>query len=157
MTSAVRSLVPGRRRSGGTHDRTSSGQVRSGPWRLGARHPVLLPVFYLVVTGFKTEATAVLLPPRILPFGDELPLSFTPTLENFREVFDRGFGPFVLHSVVAVGVSTAIVMALAIPCAFALVWRPGRRNHVLFFFLSTKFLPAVGVIIPIFVIAGTWV
>ena len=113
-------------------------------------------MFYLVVTGFKTEATAVLLPPRILPFGDEVPLSFTPTLENFREVFDRGFGPFVLHSVVAVGVSTAIVMALAIPCAFALVWRPGRRNQdVLFFFLSTKFLPAVGVIIPIFVIAGT--
>ena len=86
-------------------------------------------MFYLVVTGFKTEATAVLLPPRILPFGDEVPLSFTPTLENFREVFDRGFGPFVLHSVVAVGVSTAIVMALAIPCAFALVWRPGRRNR----------------------------
>ena len=144
MTSAVRSLVPGRRRSVGTH--ASSNIERAGPIRtvaLGARHPVLLPVFYLVVTGFKTEATAVLLPPRILPFGDEVPLSFTPTLENFREVFDRGFGPFVLHSVVAVGVSTAIVMALAIPCVCPRV--PGRRNRdVLFFFLSTKFLPAVG-------------
>ena len=46
-------------------------------------------------------------------------------------------------------------MALAIPCAFALVWRPGRRSQdVLFFFLSQRSsTPAVGVIIPIFVIA----
>jgi sorbitol/mannitol transport system permease protein len=156
MTSAVRSLLPGRRGAGGTH--TSSHVERAGPirtiaaWVLGILF--FFPVFYLVVTGFKTEATAVLLPPKILPFGDGLPLSFTPTLDNFREVFDRGFGPFVLHSVIAVGVSTAIVMALAIPCAYALVWRPGKKNQdILFFFLSTKFLPAVGVIIPIFVIA----
>ena len=90
MTSAVRSLVPVA--MVGWHPRFIEHRAgRSDPDRggLGARHPVLLPVFYLVVTGFKTEATAVLLPPRILPFGDEVPLSFTPTLENFREVFDR--------------------------------------------------------------------
>jgi sorbitol/mannitol transport system permease protein len=55
---------------------------------------------------------------------------------------------------IAVGLSMVLIVLLAVPCAYALVWRPGRRSYdILFFFLSTKFLPAVGVIIPIFVIA----
>jgi sorbitol/mannitol transport system permease protein len=112
------------------------------------------PVLYLVATSFKTEAAAVVLPPKIFPFGDGLPLSFTPTTENYAEVLGRGFGPFFLHSMIAVGLSMVLIVLLAVPCAYALVWRPGRRSYdILFFFLSTKFLPAVGVIIPIFVIA----
>lgn len=112
------------------------------------------PILYLVITAFKTEAAAVVLPPGILPFGGGLPFSFTPTFENFAAVLDRGFSPFFLHSLVAVGVSTVLVVVLAVPCAFSLVWRPGKRiRNILFFFLSTKFLPAIGVIIPIFIIA----
>ena len=121
-------------------------------WAIGL--VFFFPVLYLVITAFKTEAAAVVLPPGILPFGDGLPFSFTPTTENFGAVFDRGFGPFFLHSLVAVGVSSVLIVVLAVPCAYSLVWRRGKRSYdILFFFLSTKFLPAVGVIIPIFVIA----
>jgi sorbitol/mannitol transport system permease protein len=121
-------------------------------WIIGLLY--FFPVLYLVATAFKTEAAAVVLPPKVLPLGDNLPFSFTPTTENFAEVLDRGFGPYVQHSMIAVGVSIILIVLLAVPCAYALVWRRGRRSmDILFFFLSTKFLPAVGVIIPIFVIA----
>jgi len=112
------------------------------------------PVFYLIVTGFKTEAAAVLLPPQLFPFGDQFPAGFTPTLENYKAIFDRGFGPYFLNSIIVVVASSVLIVALALPCAYALVWRRGKRSsNVMFFFLSTKFLPAVGVIIPIFIIA----
>jgi sorbitol/mannitol transport system permease protein len=112
------------------------------------------PVFYLIVTGFKTEAAAVLLPPQLFPIGAQFPAGFTPTLENYQAIFDRGFGPYFLNSIIVVTASSALIVALALPCAYALVWRPGKRSsNIMFFFLSTKFLPAVGVIIPIFIIA----
>lgn len=117
---------------------------------------VFFPVLYIFVTGFKTEAGALELPPTFIPVPDgiNLPLTFVPTTENYAEVLDRGFWPFFQNSLLVVGVSTFLVIALALPCAYALTWRRHRRSeNVLFFFLSTKFLPAVGVIIPIFVIA----
>jgi sorbitol/mannitol transport system permease protein len=116
---------------------------------------VFFPVLYIFVTGFKTEATAVALPPSILPFpGTNLPGTFAPTMENYQEVLNRNFVPFFTNSVIAVVASTALVMALALPCAFGLTWRRYENSRgVLFFFLSTKFLPAVGVIIAIFYIA----
>lgn len=111
------------------------------------------PVLYIFVTGFKAEQHALNLPPTIFPVPD-VPLGFAPTIENYAEVLERGFLPFFQHSMIAVVVSTILVILLAYPCAYALVWRRNRRaQSILFFFLSTKFLPAVGVIIPIFVIA----
>ena len=155
MAVSVRSIV-GRRTK--TKARAGSGVEQAGrlhailAWVVGLLY--FFPVLYLVATAFKTEAAAVLLPPKVLPFGDNLPFSFTPTTENFAQVLDRGFGPFFLHSIIAVGFSLVLIVLLAVPCAYALVWRRGRRSmDILFFFLSTKFLPAVGVIIPIFVIA----
>jgi len=113
----------------------------------------IFPVLYLFVTGFKSERNALNLPPTIFPFPN-VPLGFPPTTENYAEVLERGFVPFFQHSMIAVVASTILVMVLAFPCAYALVWRRHRRaQNILFFFLSTKFLPAVGVIVPIFVIA----
>lgn len=114
------------------------------------------PVLYIFVTGFKTEAAALVLPPAIFPVpaGVDLPLTFTPTLANYAEVLDRGFWPFFEHSLFVVGMSTLLVIVLALPAAYSLTWRRHKRaQNVLFFFLSTKFLPAVGVIVPIFIIA----
>lgn len=114
------------------------------------------PVLYIVVTGFKTEANAVALPPTILPVpqGIDLPGMFTPTLENYEEVLSRSFWPFFQNSVIVVLISTLLVLALALPCAYGLTWRrhEGSRG-VLFFFLTTKFLPAVGIIVALFYIA----
>jgi sorbitol/mannitol transport system permease protein len=117
---------------------------------------VFFPVLYLFLTGFKAESAALNLPPTLIPVPQGvkgIPLSFEFTLDNFAEVLGRGFGPFFQHSVVAVAGSTVLVLLLAVPAAYALTWRRGKRwRDILFFFISTKFLPPVGVIIPIFVI-----
>ena len=115
------------------------------------------PAFQLFITGFKTEAAALDLPPGLIPVpggAAGIPGTFPFTLENYQDVLARGFGPFFLHSLFVVVVSAILTVALALPAAFALVWHgTPRSRNVLFFFLSTKFLPVVGVIVPIFVIS----
>jgi sorbitol/mannitol transport system permease protein len=121
---------------------------------------VFFPVLYLVATSLKTEAAAVVLPPTFLPLpGVNLaptempPFTFAPTFEQYQTILDRGFGPFFSRSVVAVVGSTILVLLLAIPCSYALAFRmiAGWRD-TLFFFISTKFLPPVGIIVPIYII-----
>src|SRR6266566_8690476 len=118
------------------------------------------PVLYLVATSLKTEAAAVLLPPTFIPLpGLNLaptempPFTFSPTFEQYQTILDRGFGPFFFRSVVVVIASGALVLVLAVPCAYALAFRmiEGWRD-TLFFFISTKFLPPVGIIVPIYII-----
>lgn len=105
---------------------------------------VFFPVLYIVLTGFKTEATAITLPPKFF---------FHPTLDQYREIRSLGFFPFFRNSVIASLVSTAIVMVLAVPAAYALALRPMKKwKDVLFFFISTKFLPPAGIIVPLYVI-----
>ena len=68
-------------------------------------------------------------------------------------MFDQGIGPAMLNSVFATGVSTILVLLLGMPAAFALSLRPVRKTQdVLFFFISTKMLPVVAAIIPLYVI-----
>ncbi len=105
---------------------------------------VFFPVLYIVLTGFKSEATAITLPPKFF---------FHPTLDQYREIRSLGFFPFFRNSVIASLVSTAIVMVLAVPAAYALALRPMKKwKDVLFFFISTKFLPPAGIIVPLYVI-----
>src|SRR5216683_3025891 len=118
------------------------------------------PVLYLVATSLKTEAAAVVLPPTFIPLPfvnlaptEMPPFTFSPTFEQYQTVLERGFGPFFLRSVVAVVGSGLLVLVLAVPCAYALAFRmiEGWRD-TLFFFISTKFLPPVGIIVPIYII-----
>ena len=107
------------------------------------------PLFWLTLNGFKEESVANASPV----------LFFDPTLDRFSEVtedsggllsFTEAFG----NSFWIVMISTVIVMALAVPAAYALAIRPMRMwRDVLFFFISTKFLPLVGIIMPLWVIA----
>ena len=72
--------------------------------------------------------------------------SQTPGLLSFNEA--------ITNSIVIVGLSTLIVMLLAVPAAYALSIRPVKKSRdVLFFFISTKFLPIVAGILPIWIIA----
>ncbi|GAA4723576.1 carbohydrate ABC transporter permease [Isoptericola chiayiensis] len=104
------------------------------------------PVAWLAMTAFKQEAEAQSDPPTFF---------FTPTLDQFRAVVEGGSGTYVLNSVIATGVSTLLVLLLGIPAAYALSIRPVEKvSDVLFFFISTKMLPVVAVIVPIYVIAG---
>jgi sorbitol/mannitol transport system permease protein len=105
---------------------------------------VFFPVLYMFLTGFKSENAAVELPPRLI---------FWPTLENYEAVFGINFVPFFRNSIFTSLVSTFFVMLLAIPCAYALaLYRPKKWKDVLFFFISTRFLPVAGVIVPLYVL-----
>src|SRR6266487_1386441 len=118
------------------------------------------PVLYLVATSLKSEAAAVLLPPTFIPLpGFDLaptempPFTFAPTFEQYQTILDRGFGPFFARSLTVVIGSTILVIVLAVPCAYALAFKmiEGWRD-TLFFFISTKFLPPVGIIVPVYII-----
>lgn len=133
--------TPGRKRR-----KRPEGQVSAGhailAWVVGLI--MFFPVLYMVLTGFKTENAAVQLPPQLI---------FWPTLENYQSVFSINFFPFFLNSLIASLGSTLLVMLLAIPCAYALaIDRPKNWKNVLFFFISTRFLPPAGVIVPLYII-----
>lgn len=105
-----------------------------------------LPVLWMVLTSFKQESVASTNPPTFF---------FEPTLDQYRAVLDAGAGSYFLNSLIATGVSTLLVIVLAVPAAYALSIRPVKKTQdVLFFFISTKMLPVVAVIMPIYVIAG---
>jgi sorbitol/mannitol transport system permease protein len=103
-----------------------------------------LPVLWMVITAFKPESAAETWPPKF---------TFSPTLAQFRLVFS-GWGPYVTHSLIATTVSTLLVLVLGVPAAYALSVYPVKHwRDGLFFFISTKMLPIVAVIGPLYVIA----
>ena len=103
-----------------------------------------LPVLWMIITAFKPESAAETWPPRFI---------FSPTLAEFRLVFS-GIGPFLTHSVIATVGSTILVLLLGVPASYALSVHPVKHwRDGLFFFISTKMLPIVAVIGPLYVIA----
>ena len=97
----------------------------------------IIPVLYMVLTSFHSEADASTNPPDITA-----PL----TLQGYRQFFGQGTNtspwPYLANSITASVSSTIIVILLAFPAAYALSIRPVRKwSDVLFFFLSTKMLP----------------
>ena len=109
----------------------------------------VLPVLWMVLTSFHSEEAAATNPPSLAA-----PL----TLEGYRNFFGAGGGaspwPSLLNSLTASVVSTILVLLLAIPAAYALSIRPVRKwTDVMFFFLSTKMLPIVAGLLPIYLFA----
>jgi len=116
-------------------------------WALGAWVLTLLffaPVAWMVLTSLHQEADAATNPPSL----------FAPlTLSNYGLLFDRGVAPFLINSATASVVSTLLVLALSIPAAYALSIKPVEKwTDVMFFFLSTKFLPAIAALLPIYLL-----
>jgi sorbitol/mannitol transport system permease protein len=105
---------------------------------------IVFPIAWMVLTGFKDEVSAYQMPPSLI---------FTPILDNLNEALNSNIMSYLSHSVVAVGASTIAALALGIPAAFALVWHPRKSNEgVLFWLISTKFMPAVGVLVPLYIL-----
>ncbi|MDX6257392.1 MAG: polyol transport system permease protein [Frankiales bacterium] len=103
------------------------------------------PVAWMALTGLKHEQDAAVSTPKFI---------FKPTFDEFSSVWDRGLQSYLVHSVIITLVSTVLVLALALPAAYALSLRPVRKwRDVLFFMISTKMLPIVGAIIPLYVLA----
>ncbi|MFD0116446.1 carbohydrate ABC transporter permease [Streptomyces sp. NPDC058320] len=108
-----------------------------------------LPIAWMVLTSFHSEESAATNPPS---FAASL------TLDGYRDFFGTAGGaspwPALVNSTVASLASTLFVLVLALPAAYALSIRPVRKwTDVLFFFLSTKMLPVVAGLLPIYLFA----
>ena len=107
---------------------------------------IFFPILWTVLTSFKTEAQAIASPPLFL--------GFDWTLENYGEVQERSnyFRHFMNSVVISLG-STLVGLVIAIPAAWAMAFVPTKRTkNVLMWMLSTKMLPPVGVLIPIYLL-----
>jgi sorbitol/mannitol transport system permease protein len=113
-------------------------------WAIGLLF--FFPVLWMFLTGFKQESEASTDPPTFF---------FTPTLDQYRAIFDRSeFSSYFLNSLYASVVSIVLVLLLATPAAYALSVRPVKAwRDSLFFFLSTRMMPAVASILPLYIIA----
>jgi len=123
---------------------------RIGPISLSALTWVIailfvFPLIWMVLTSFKQEADAYTDPPKLV---------FGPTLDQFAGVIDRGFLPYLANSAFVTVLVVLIVLIFAIPAAYALSIAPVKgTTNALGFFLSTKMLPIVAAIIPLYVIS----
>ena len=107
---------------------------------------LFFPLGWLILTAFKTELQAIAVPPLVI---------FEPTLENFHIVQERSdYMLYALNSLITSLSSTVLGLALAAPAAYAMAFYPGKRTKdVLMWMLSTKMMPAVGALMPIYVLA----
>lgn len=111
-------------------------------WVIGLT--LFFPVLWTILTSFKTEGEAIATPPSFLLFDW--------TLENYVEVQSRSnYFKHALNSVVISLGSTGIGLIVAIPAAWAMAFSPTKRTRgILMWMLSTKMLPSVGVLVPIY-------
>ncbi len=105
---------------------------------------IFFPILWTILTSFKTEAQAINDPPLFL--------FFDWTLENYGVVQERSnYMRFLWNSVIIAGGSTVLGIIVAVPAAWSMAFVPSKRTKdVLLWMLSTKMLPAVGVLYPIY-------
>lgn len=105
------------------------------------------PVLWMFINSFKSENDASSSVPKFV---------FEIDLSGFQRLMDRGMGDYLLHSFTSSILSTVLVLALAIPAAYALSIRPiVKVQDALFFFISTRFMPAAASILPLYMIFKT--
>lgn len=107
---------------------------------------MFFPIFWMILTSFKTESQAIAIPPLLF---------FEPTLENFALIQERtDYFKFAMNSVITSVGGTVLAMLIAIPSAYAMSFSPGKyTKDILLWMLSTKMLPAVGVLMPIYLLS----
>ena len=107
---------------------------------------LFFPLGWLCLTAFKTELQAISVPPLFL---------FEPTLANFHEVQERSdYLLYAKNSVVTSVLSTLLGLAIAAPAAYSMAFFKSKHTKdILMWMLSTKMMPAVGALVPIYVLA----
>lgn len=113
-------------------------------WTIGFL--IFFPILWTILTSFKTEAQAINDPPLFL--------FFDWTLENYGVVQERSdYTRYLWNSIIIAFGSTALGLLVAIPAAWAMAFVPSKRTKdILLWMLSTKMLPAVGVLYPIYLL-----
>lgn len=105
---------------------------------------MFFPILYTIITSLKTEGEAAA--------GFSMIPSWT--LESYALVLDQQdyFRPFTNSVVISIG-STLVSLLIAIPAAWAMAFAPTPRTRdVLMWMLSTKMMPAAGVLVPMYLI-----
>ncbi len=111
-------------------------------WAIGL--VIFFPILWTILTSFKTEGDAIAFPPKFL--------FFQWTLENYAVVQERSnYMHYLWNSVVISGGSTLIGVLIGVPAAWSMAFVPSRRTKdILMWMLSTKMMPAVGVLYPMY-------
>jgi len=113
-------------------------------WTIGLS--IFFPIFWIAVLSFKTEGDAIRTPFEVL--------TSAWTFESYAVVQDRSdyFKHFSNSVIIALG-STLLGILVAVPAAWSMAFVPSRRTRgILMWMLSTKMLPAVGVLYPIYLL-----
>lgn len=115
-----------------------------GAWLAGFL--IFFPILWMVLTSFKTELEAFSMPPSFV--------SFHWTIENYVTVQQRSnYFHHALNSVIIAGGSTLLALLIAIPASWSMAFSPTKRTKdLLLWMLSTKMMPPVGVLVPIYLI-----
>jgi len=106
----------------------------------------LFPIFWVTLTAFKTRDLTFAKPPVFI---------FKPTLQNFKEALspDSVFPLALKNSIIAATISSAFSLILGVPAAYALSrFEIKRKKDILFWILSTRMLPPIGIAVPLFLI-----
>ena len=113
-------------------------------WMVG--FVIFFPILWMVLTSFKSELDAFSTPPRFL--------FFHWTTENYATVQSRSdYVHHALNSIILAGGSTLIAMLIAVPAAWSMAFAPTKRTKdILLWMLSTKMMPPVGVLVPIYLL-----
>jgi sorbitol/mannitol transport system permease protein len=103
------------------------------------------PVIWMALAAFKSEPDAAAIPPLLF---------FSPTLENFAEMNQRvDYMHHAWNSVVVSFTSTALAILVGAPAAYAMAFYPNKgTKNMMLWMLSTKFMPSVGVLVPIYLL-----
>jgi sorbitol/mannitol transport system permease protein len=107
---------------------------------------LFFPILWTILTSFKPEAQAVASPPIFL--------AFDWTLQNYFDVQEqRDYFHYFLNSVIIALGSTALGLVFAVPAAWSMAFTPGpKTKDLLMWMLSTKMMPAVGVLVPMYLL-----
>jgi sorbitol/mannitol transport system permease protein len=113
-------------------------------WAIAA--VIFFPIFWMVLTSLKTEIDAFATPPQFI---------FMPTLENYLHINERSdYFAFAWNSVLISFSATLLGMLLAVPAAYSMAFFETRHTkRTLLWMLSTKMLPPVGVLVPVYLLA----
>ncbi|MDR0285514.1 MAG: carbohydrate ABC transporter permease [Propionibacteriaceae bacterium] len=103
----------------------------------------ITPIAWMILTGFHHEVDAATNPPSLFA---------QLTLENYQRVIKSNILPYLLNSLMAAGFSTILVIVLALPMAYATAVKPiANPRGLLQWVLSTKFLPLIAALVPVYI------
>ncbi len=105
----------------------------------------LLPIVWIDINSFKTSAD-------IYHTGLKKLLIFSPTLENYTYIFSaqKAFFKELLNTILVAGVSTILVMMVALPAAYSFARFNTGSGHLLFITISTRMFPPAVAAVPLF-------